>query len=71
MLYLFPSQVPEICTLCMLRAGVTMVGEEGAHLLWVISHAASKFPEQDAQELSNDLLQVGLGVPKTELNNEI
>eukprot|EP00798_Chlamydomonas_sp_ICE-L_P019509 gene19509-26180_t len=38
-------------------AGVVMRGEEGAHLLWVISHAASKFPVEDAAKLSKDLLK--------------
>ncbi len=33
--------------------------QEGAMLLWVISHAASRFPAADATQLATDLLKVG------------
>ncbi len=32
--------------------------EEGARLLWVISHAASRFPPKEAEALAGELLQV-------------
>ncbi len=32
--------------------------QEGAMLLWVISHAASRFPAADAANLTSGLLQV-------------
>jgi len=35
-------------------------GQEGSQLLWVISHAASRFPAEDAAALAKELLQVGL-----------
>ena len=34
------------------------VDEEGARLLWVISHSATRFPAAEAQALSEQLLQV-------------
>lgn len=37
------------------------VAEEGAALLWVISHAAEGFPADDAATLAKDLLKVGVG----------
>ena len=33
-------------------------GEEGARLLWVISHAATRFPSEEASALSNELIKV-------------
>lgn len=39
--------------------GRAAAGEEGAQLLWVISHAASRFPPEDAAALAKELLQVG------------
>lgn len=38
--------------------GRAAAGEEGAQLLWVISHAASRFPSEDAAALAKELLQV-------------
>ncbi|KAF5842057.1 non-SMC mitotic condensation complex subunit 1-domain-containing protein [Dunaliella salina] len=37
--------------------GRAAAGEEGAQLLWVISHAASRFPAEDAAALAKELLQ--------------
>lgn len=39
-------------------SGPTASGQEGAMLLWVISHAASRFPVADAANLTSGLLQV-------------
>lgn len=37
-----------------------MSGEEGAQLLWVISHAAARFPPAEAEDLSKQLLKAVL-----------
>ncbi|KXZ45555.1 hypothetical protein GPECTOR_53g141 [Gonium pectorale] len=42
-------------------AGAGASAQEGAMLLWVISHAASRFPAADAANLSAGLLQAILG----------
>ena len=42
----------------------THTGEEGAQLLWVISHAASRFPAEDAAALAQELLQVCMCVSR-------
>ncbi|GIL80353.1 hypothetical protein Vretifemale_9598 [Volvox reticuliferus] len=42
-------------------AGADAASQEGAMLLWVISHAASRFPAEDAANLASGLLEAILG----------
>ena len=42
--------------------GAAAAAQEGAMLLWVISHAASRFPAADAATLASGLLQVRMYV---------